>query len=83
MIIASLVIGIVSFILGFVPFCNYFATIPAIVGIILGVVGLTNAKKSEQPTGMAIAGIVLNAVAIVFILLWTFVIGAGVALSSY
>ena len=80
--IASMIIGIISAILGFIPFCNYFATIPAVAGLVLGIVDVILKSKKQQPKGVGIAGIVLNAVAIILILLWTLVIAAGVATSG-
>lgn len=86
--IAAMVIGIVSAVMGFIPFCNYFALIPAGVGLILGIVDVAmksskNKKLKEgevkQPIGQGVAGIVLNAVAILIIVLWTFVFVAASA----
>lgn len=57
--IASLVLGIIACV------CVFFGY-GALLGIVLGVVGLIlgiNAKK-EQPSGMATAGIVLSIIAI-------------------
>ena len=80
--IASLVLGIISAILGFIPVCNYFATIPAIVGLVLGIVYVVKQNKIEGgKKGMGIAGIVLNAAAIVLILVWTIAI-VGAAANS-
>ncbi len=78
--IASLIIGIISAAIGFIPFCNYLALLPAGVGIILGIVDAVRKSKMKQPKGMAIAGIILNAAAIVIIILWTVVFAvAGIA----
>ena len=78
--IASLVIGVVSAILGFIPLCNYFAIIPAVVGLVLGIVYVVKQSKVEGgKKGMGIAGIVLNAAAIVLILIWTIAIAGAVA----
>ncbi|MDP4089065.1 MAG: DUF4190 domain-containing protein [Bacillota bacterium] len=82
--VASMVIGIIAALLGFVPLCNYFAVIPAIVGLILGIVDASTKSKQNQPKGMAVAGIVLNAVAILLIIVWTaFIAAAGSAASSF
>jgi|BioPla2DNA2_1021312.scaffolds.fasta_scaffold109616_1 high-affinity K+ transport system ATPase subunit B len=75
--VASMVIGIISALLGFIPLCNYFATIPAIVGLILGIVDAVKKTNENQPKGMAVAGIILNALAIVLIIGWTVLIGAA------
>ncbi len=66
--IASLVLGIVSFIGGLIPACNIFFSVPAVVGLILGIVDTVLKSKAKQPKGMAVAGIVLNAIAIVVII---------------
>ncbi len=78
MCLAAMIIGIIAVVLGFVPFCGYFALIPAIVGLILGIVDVSRKSKTEQPSGKAKAGIVLNAIAIVVIIVWTVIIAAGV-----
>ena len=57
--IASLVIGLVSIVLG------YTFVLP-IVGLILGVLGL---KREPAGRGMAIAGIVINAIILAFVVL--------------
>lgn len=78
--IAALVIGIISMIVGFIPFCNYFALIPAIIGLTLGIVDIVLKSKANQPKGSGIAGTVLCSIAIVIIILWTALF--SVALSS-
>ena len=69
--VASLVIGIVAAILGFLPFCGYFAFLPAVVWLILGIVDLVKCGKENLPKNISIAGIALNGVAILVILSWT------------
>ena len=79
--LAAMVIGIVAVVLGFIPFCGYFALLPAIVGLILGIIDVKNKSKAKQPKGMGMAGVVLNAVALIVILLWTLVFAAGGAVA--
>lgn len=76
--VASLVLGIVSVVVSFVPFCGVIALIPAIVGLILGIVDAVKKNKEQQPKGMAVAGIVCSSVAIVFIVYWYIVAGASI-----
>ena len=64
--VASLVLGIVSFVFGFIPCVNYIATVPAIIGLILGIVDAVKKSKAQEPKGMAIAGIILSALALVW-----------------
>mgnify|MGYP006888337651 FL=1 len=56
--IASLILGIISIILAFVPFIWMLSIVTAIVGLILGIISLV--KKLEK--GQSIAGIVLCAI---------------------
>ncbi|MBW2275895.1 MAG: DUF4190 domain-containing protein [Deltaproteobacteria bacterium] len=66
--VASMVIGIVAVAIGFVPFCGAWAVIPAVVGLALGIVDLVLKTKRGGSRGMAIAGVVLNPIAIVTII---------------
>ncbi|MBQ6472058.1 MAG: DUF4190 domain-containing protein [Victivallales bacterium] len=58
--IATLVIGIISLIISFIPCVGWFVLIPAIIGLILGIVGVC----MEKTKGKAIAGLVLNLLAV-------------------
>lgn len=83
MAVASLVLGIISIIIGFIPFCGTIAFVPAVVGLVLGIVALVKAKKPvevvegvEPPKskkGLSIAGIILSGIAVVVILFWNVV----------
>lgn len=72
--VASMVIGIVAASLCWIPFCNYWAFIPAVVGLVLGGIEMNKKKTANEPRGMAVAGVVLNIVAIAFITFWTVVL---------
>lgn len=73
--IASLILGIVSIVIGFIPLCGAIAIFPAIVGIILGIVEIVlKTKKGEKKT-MGIVGLILSVVAVIFIVFWIFVLG--------
>lgn len=76
--VASLVLGIISVIVGFIPLCGTWALVPAIVGLILGIVEAVKKSKAKEPKGKAIAGIVCSAIAIVIIFVWTAIIGATI-----
>ena len=80
--VASLVLGILSLIIGFVPFCGAIALLPAIIGLILGIVDVVLKSKKSEPKGMGIAGIVLSAISIVIIVFWVFVV-ATASVSTY
>ena len=68
--IASMVIGIVALMIGFIPFCGTWAIIPACAGIGLGIADVIVRSKRGQSKGMAIAGLILNPLAVTIILLW-------------
>lgn len=78
--IAALILGIVSIIIAFVPFCGIIAFLPAIVGLILGIIDLVLKSKQKQSKGVSIAGVILSALSIVIMVFWFFVF--GMALSS-
>ncbi|MBR5714718.1 MAG: DUF4190 domain-containing protein, partial [Clostridia bacterium] len=58
--IAALVCGIVGIVGAWFPVICYFALIIAIVGIVLGAIGMKKAKENNEPTGLATAGLVLG-----------------------
>ncbi|MEA3266346.1 MAG: hypothetical protein U9P42_05315 [Candidatus Fermentibacteria bacterium] len=59
--IASLIIGIIAAMVGVIPCLSIFIIPPAIVGLILGIIAFKNKKSEELPSGIALAGIILNA----------------------
>ena len=67
--IASLVLGIVSLLFSFIPYCNYFMIIPAIVGLILGIIDVSQKSLLEMPKGIGITGIILNALALLIMII--------------
>ena len=75
--LAAMIIGIVAVVLGVIPVCGMIALLPAIVGLILGIVDVSRKSKQQQPKGKGLAGIILNAAAIIVILLWTLVFAAA------
>jgi len=72
--IAAMVIGIISAILAFIPLCGYIAFVPAVIGLILGIIDVKKKSKKNLPKGQGMAGIILNAIAIVIIFVWTMVV---------
>ena len=70
--VASMVLGIISLVL----FCFWFISIPcALISLILGIVGLSKAKSAGMNNGMAVAGIVCSAIALVLMVM-LFIFGA-------
>ncbi len=80
--VASLVLGIISIIIGLVPFCGIIALVPAIVGFILGIVDTVSKSKKHLPKGMSIAGLILSIIAIIFIIGYFVLVGLGTAIFS-
>ena len=76
--IAALILGILSIIVGFIPLCGMIAFVPAIIGLILGIVDTIQKNKKGEKKGISIAGIILSAIAIIIISVWSFVIGNAV-----
>lgn len=74
--IASLIIGICSAVLAIIPLCSFLTTIPALVGLALGIVEVVMKSKQSLPKGLGIAGIIVNGLAIIFALIWGFVLVA-------
>ncbi|MFR8104210.1 MAG: DUF4190 domain-containing protein [Clostridia bacterium] len=76
--IAALVLGIVSALIAFIPFCGVIALIPALVGLILGIIDLVKKNKSGDKKGMTIAGTILSGIAVIVALVWfalSFIVG--------
>ncbi len=75
---AALVIGIIAVMVGFIPCVNTIVIPSAIVGLILGIISFRKNRETEQPSGIALAGIILNALPlIVTTILLTLVIVTG------
>ncbi len=68
--IASLVIGIIALVFGAFPFCGTWVVVPAIIGLILGIVDLVIKTRKGGPKGTAIAGVILNPLAIIAVVIW-------------
>lgn len=66
---AALVVGIISLLTSF--FLGVLAIFPAIVGVVLGIMGRKAANK-----GQATAGLILSIIAIVFGIIGLFLLGA-------
>lgn len=74
--VAALVLGILSLVIGFIPVIGAIAFIPALIGLILGIVEIVKKSKENKPKGMGIAGTVLSAIAIVVIMFWVLIVGS-------
>lgn len=68
--IGSLILGIVGLIVAFIPCFGWFALLFSLVGIVLGFIGLSQAKKGNGKKGLNIAGIVLSVLATILVVVW-------------
>lgn len=75
--IAALVLGIISFIIGFIPLCGSIALVPAIIGLILGIVDTVLKSKKGEKIAISVTGLVLSAISIVVIIFWVFIFGVA------
>lgn len=67
--IASLVLGIIAVVTGWIPFICFAAFIFAIVGLILGIVDTVKKNKTnDKKRGISIAGLIVSAIAIPIII---------------
>lgn len=62
--VASLVLGIISVVTGWIPFMCFIAFALAIVGLILGIVDTVKKTKEDKKRGISIAGLIVSAIAI-------------------
>lgn len=60
MAICALIFGIVGIILFWVPYFNVIPLILSVVGIVLAAMAMKKAKAEGQPSGLAVAGLVLS-----------------------
>ena len=66
--VASLVLGIISLIIGWIPFIGFIAYITIIIGLILGIIGCVKKPAEGQPNNQkvpAIIGIVIGVIALI------------------
>ena len=72
--VAALVLGILSLLIGWIPFICWFAFILAVVGLILGIVdAIKKSKANDSRKGISIAGLIISAIAIPIIIIMSFV----------
>lgn len=70
---ASLVLGIISLVIGGIPFVCFFAFTIAITGLILGIISTIKKSKTGEKKGTSIAGLATSAAAIPVIIVSTIV----------
>jgi len=71
----SLIGGIGSLVLSFIPCVGSMAIVSGVIGMLLGLIGLFVAGGSNHGKGLPIAGTVLNVLSIIIAVVWLFIIG--------
>lgn len=72
--IASLILGIISLVLGWIPFVCFLMFILAVIGLVLGIVDTIKKNKTEdKKRGISIAGLIISAISIPVIIIMSFV----------
>ncbi len=74
MAVASLILGILSIILSWIPVAGWIICL--IMGIVAVVLGVLARKKQPAKKGMAMTGMILGIIGIVFSLIWVIACGA-------
>ena len=76
--IAGMILGILAVVFAIIPIFGWIIAIPCLLlGLPLSIIGLIQNRRRDQGYGMAIAGIVTNCLAVVVIILWTFLFVAS------
>lgn len=74
-----MILGILAIIIVWIPIVGVIAWPFIIIGLPLSAIGFAQARKRGQGSGMAIAGIVMNIIALVIAILYVAVIGAALS----
>jgi hypothetical protein len=79
--LAALIIGIVAFVGAFIPVINYVSGVLALVGLVLGAIGIF---RKGRPKGLAITGTIISFVALVLsiVLAITYTVGFATAVDQ-
>jgi hypothetical protein len=79
MAVTGMVLGIVGFVFAFIPCIGWIALLLGIIGILFSGIGLGYASRTQQGKGLAVSGLVLSLLAIIWWPLFSFVILAAIA----
>jgi predicted Zn finger-like uncharacterized protein len=79
MAVTGMVLGIVGFVIGFVPCFGWVGFILGILGCVFASIGLAAAVRTGTGKGMAVAGLVLSILSVVWIPLWLLIFLAAAA----
>lgn len=62
--VAALVLGVISFIVALIPCVGLLALFTAIIAIVLGAIGMSQASRDDSPKGLMFGGLILGVVAL-------------------
>jgi len=72
--IASFVLGIISIVMGWIPFICFLTLMTAIIGLIFGIIDtIKKSKTNDKNKGFSIAGLIISAISIPIILIMSLV----------
>ncbi|MBS1371127.1 MAG: hypothetical protein HPZ91_14340 [Lentisphaeria bacterium] len=77
--IAALILGVLGLIVAWIPFCGMVAFIPCLIGLGLGIADVVIKGRRGESKTMGIVGTVLNAVALVVVIIWTVIVASQAA----
>lgn len=69
---AGLIVGIVALLFSFIPCLGMYAALPALVGIILSAISMSQAKKAGAQKGMALGGLICSIIGLLIALYWIY-----------
>lgn len=68
--VAGMILGILALLFSFIPCMGILSVIPAIIGLILGIMGYRRAKEDVSPTTMGLVAIITSILALIISILW-------------
>ncbi|TAJ14035.1 hypothetical protein DMA11_06695 [Marinilabiliaceae bacterium JC017] len=72
--VAGLALSILAFIIALIPCFGFIALLPAVLGLIFGIIGLSHANRYYTPKAIAIVAVILSVTALVLGGIWTGVV---------
>ena len=76
--VAALIMGIISFVVAFIPCIGIFAFLTAAIAIVLAAIGISQASRTDSPKGLMVGGLVVAGIAL-FISIAQIVVIAGLS----
>lgn len=72
--IASFILGMISIVMGWIPFVCFLALMTAVIGLVLGIIDtIKKSKTNDKNKGFSIAGLVISAISIPIIFIMSIV----------